>query len=649
MKLLRIVVLVVSVAGLSMGCQSLNLRSQSPDENNLADEFETRVETPLIGQYINVKGNTVLLLQGVGLVTGLNNTGGDPPPSAYRTVLRDDMMRRGVKRKHADELLRSRRTALVVVRAYLPPLVRKGDPFDVEVRIPANSKATSLAGGWLMETRLHEHAITPEQRVLKGNQYARAEGSVLVSTASGNEPESAGLLRRGRVLGGAVSLKERDLTLTLRNEFRMRRTSERIANRIGMRFHHYDKYGQPETLATAKTDQLIKLKVHPRYRDNYPRYLDVIRSMALREGDIAERLRMQQLMALLNNSVEAEKAALQLEAIGADAIPFLKRGLQNPSLEVRFHASMALAYLKDPAGVPALIDAARHEPAFRVFAFAGLSALDSAEAILALKELMDEPSAETRYGAFRALSMIDDRDPFIRGEQFDDQFRLHVLDTGGKPMVHLTHRRKPEVVVFGAKQTLKSPILARAGEHLIVQAQPASETVTISRVQIGLESKHEVVSSNLADVIRKIAELGGTYPDVAQFLVQAERQHNLQGTIGIDTLPRAGRMYVRPQADIRLGTRERTRVGHARRTPNLFDSDNEPKKTTRQSGRTILQTAGEREQSDEPSVNSGSKPDEQTGTATAADVRESTSSTKQQAKSTWLPNGRWGRYLPDIF
>ena len=134
-----------------VGCQKLNFRSQSPDKDDSKpkveefgeDEFETKIETPLIGEYTNVTGLNSIVLQSVGLVVGLDGTGGDPPPSSSRTLLREDMVRRGVE--SPNEILRSRDTALVVVRAYLPPMVRDGtrnrkaDTFDVEVRLPANS------------------------------------------------------------------------------------------------------------------------------------------------------------------------------------------------------------------------------------------------------------------------------------------------------------------------------------------------------------------------------------------------------------------------------------------------------------------------------------------------------------------------------
>ena len=56
------------------------------------DEIGTQIKTPLLSEYISVQGNTVITLRGVGLVVGLNRTGGDPAPSALRTQLQNESL-----------------------------------------------------------------------------------------------------------------------------------------------------------------------------------------------------------------------------------------------------------------------------------------------------------------------------------------------------------------------------------------------------------------------------------------------------------------------------------------------------------------------------------------------------------------------------
>ena len=556
--------------------------------NDRAKRFATKVETPLIGDYTSFAGLEPVVLEGVGLVVGLNGTGGDPAPSAFRTKLMESLKKNGLPNPNA--ILQRPDTALVLVRAYLPPLLKKGEKIDVEVRVPDSAGATSLAGGWLMEMYLTEQAFIPGRGVLEGHAYAKAEGSILTAGIGSDAANSPALLKRGRVLSGATVVKERDLSLFLRNEYRSIRTTTRIAEVIGRRFHHFDKQGIKKPMAEAKTDQKIVLSVHPRYKDNYPRYLQVIRHMSFKEDGVAMRVRMQRLQKELFVAEKSDETALQLEAIGGDAIPILKQGLTSPLIECRFHSAIALAYLGSSEGLPALVEAARTERAFRVFAFAAMSTLEDAEAHLALRELMNESNAETRYGAFRALWTLDKNDPFIRGETLalpEDmeakknrnlgEYKLHVLRTSGEPMVHTTLRTRPEIVVYGADQEFRAPIYLTAGRHIMVTAQPGATTASLARFEVGKPDQRREVSLRVADVIRAADELGATYPDIVQLLADASTQKNLPTRLAADELPEGGRAYYRPNTDpAKPGSKKGTKVGRDHFTPNMFPEQDDP-------------------------------------------------------------------------
>jgi flagellar basal body P-ring protein FlgI len=551
--------------------------------------FETKIDTPMIGDYTTFSGLQPVVLEGVGLVVGLNGTGGDPAPTFYRTELLGELKRRGIP--NPNKILQSPNTALVLVRAYLPPLMKKGETLDLEVRLPESSDAVSLTGGWLMETYLHEQAFVPNRPTpLVGHAYARAHGAILTAGIGSDAANSPELVKRGRVLGGATVLKERELALYLRHDFRSIRNSQRLTDVIGRRFHDFDEYGIKKPMAKAKTDQKIVLSVHPRYKDNYPRYLQVIRHMAFRETPVGARVRMQKLEDEILNADRAEECSLELEAIGKEAIPALKQALTSPVLEVRFHAATALAYLGESDGLPALVEAARKERAFRVFALAAITTMDDAEAHLALRELMSEPGAETKYGAFRALWTLDKKDPFIRGATLGirtedgertvsraGEYTLHALQTNGEPMVHALTRTRPEIVLFGANQELRPPMYLSAGRHIIVTSQPGSNTVSLAKFQVGQPDQRREVSLQVVDVIRAADELGATYPDVVQMLADASHQKNLPTRLAIDELPEGGRVYYRPGSGSEFPAKKRkAKVGRDNMTPNLFPEQDEP-------------------------------------------------------------------------
>jgi len=578
-------------------CAVVGLFTKADDLGVQDDEeksYGTEINTPLIGDYTTFGGMSPIMVEGVGLVTGLNGTGGDPAPSIHRTLLLEDMKKRGVKNPNA--ILQSPDTALVIVRAYLPPTIKPGDNIDAEVVIPESAEATSLEGGWLMEVELEEHIVAGSQ-LKTGHVFAKVKGPILVPGATVGASDRKGgsnlQLRKGRVLGGATVVRKRELAIFLRSDYRSVRNSTRIAEAIGRRFHHFDQYGSKKAMAEATTDQKLTLEIHPRYKDNYPRYLQVIRHIAFRETQLNQRLRMQRLHDELLVGETADRAALQLEAIGKEAIPILQTGLKSPILECRFHAAMALAYLEEPSAIPVLAEAAREERAFRVFALAGLSAMDDAQSHLALRELMSEQSAETRYGSFRALWTLDKNDPFIRGEEMaldppdpDSNrkssrglWKLHVLDTSGDPMVHCTLRTRPEVVLFGAQQELTTPLALTVGPRIVVTAQTGSDKVQVTRFEPNRPDQRREIPLQVAALIRAVDELGATYPEVVQMLTQSAQQRNLAGRFETDALPESGRVYIRPASSTSRGGK--ATIGKKHLAPNIYERFGEDEPTTK--------------------------------------------------------------------
>ncbi|MEM1063406.1 MAG: flagellar basal body P-ring protein FlgI, partial [Planctomycetota bacterium] len=336
------------------GCTSLGLSDANwPDLSAIAppavplpwtaakptgDSFDgpgKELDVPLVGEYTTIGGLNGKPLQGVGLVVNLDGTGEDPPPSGFRTALIDEMKKREVP--NPNEVLASPNTALVVVNALLPPLAKKGDTFDVEVRLPPNSEAKSLAGGRLLGTYLYEAAILGDA-TRKGHEFGLAKGPILLSTDENDDRgSSTGVLRRGRVVGGGRSTKhDRVLSLFIRDEFKSIRKSRQIADAVGKRFHAFDERGLKQPLAEAKTDRRVELDLHPAYREDHARYLRVVRAVAFRETEVARRIRMRRLEERLQESRSSRLAALELEAAGAIAVPILRRALENDSAEVRF-------------------------------------------------------------------------------------------------------------------------------------------------------------------------------------------------------------------------------------------------------------------------------------------------------------------------
>lgn len=544
------------------GCQSALLRTQSPDFESAAGESTSGA--PLVGDLALPAGMNFYLVEGVGLVTGLDNTGSDPPPSPERDTLLNEMLSHETARPQA--ILASKRTSLVLLRAYLPPGVQKGDRVDVEVFTPARSETTSLAGGWLMQARLRQVAMVLNQ-VRQGDVDALAGGEVLVDAVfqeSGQEDRLSYV--RGRVLGGGVSLINRKLGLALRENAASVRTAAQIGTAINNRFYHYDN-GEKKGVARPLNSNYIEISVPPRYRHNVTRYMRVVRSIALPESPSDRLLRLQRLEAKLLDAATSAEAAIQLEAIGKGGLEVLRKGLHSPDPEVRFYAAEAMAYLEDIDAVPVLGEAAAEHRAFRWHALTALSTIDHVAAYDALSKLLSHPSAEARYGAFRALSARNPRDPTIRGELLGDSFTVHVLPCDGEPLVHFARARRQEVVLFGHDQALIPPPFLVAGKRIMLKRQD-DQHVKIIRFQPGEEDREATCSTRLEDIIRTMAEMGAKYEDVFQLLRAAKLGGYLPSRLAVNAQPLAGRSFERSEA-----REDQEPIGQPRHnlpTPELF-------------------------------------------------------------------------------
>lgn len=529
--------LLFGVLSLVGGCAGPFVRSQSPE----ADE-PTGPAGRTIGDVAVPFGMYPVRVESIGLITGLPDTGSDPEPGPQRAAILDEMKARGVA--YPNQVLASPTTSLVLVQALLRPGIQKGDHFDVEVRVPARSGTTSLRGGRLMETRLKELAIAGGS-IREGSPLALAGGPLLVDP-SADEKDNRVALGRARVLGGGVALRTRPMGLVLKPDHRNVMVSSQVGTAVNRRFHSFDA-GVQHGVAKPKDNEFIELAVHPRYKDNVDRYIQVVRAIAIRENSAQQLARLALVERQLLDPITAASAAIKLEAIGREGIPALKKGLVADDPEVRFYSAEALAYLDQPEAAKPLADAARDEPAFRAYALAALSAMDDFAAYEALRGLLDLPSAETRYGAFRSLWAMNSKDASIRGENLGGEFNYHVLATTGSPMVHVTRSYRPEVTLFGHEQRFSTPVVLEAGQHIIVNARDADH-VTVSRFTPNEQDQKRVVTSSIDDCIRAIVELGGTYPDVVQALQQARTKHALPGKLAVDAVPSGGRSYLRSLA-----------------------------------------------------------------------------------------------------
>ena len=541
--------LLSSAAAVLAGCSSWNLISPgsakvaSDEKSGAASDDQPHTVADLAVPF----GMFPVRVEAVGLVAGLHGTGSDPEPSPQRAMLIAEMERRGVE--NPNRLLATRNWSLVIVRGFLRPGIQKGDTFDVELRVTDRSETSSLRGGTLLETRMLDGAVI-SGRLLEGKPRGLAQGPVLVEPTASDKRDSL-LLKRGVVLGGGAAWETRSVGLLLNGAEDTNMTPEQlknavvksaqVANAINRRFSTH-RHGIKEGVARAIRGNYVDLTVDPAYKNNLQRYFAVLRAIELRESAVEQKDRVTKLRAKLLDPATSADAAIKLEAIGKPAADVLIAGAQSPDLRVQCNAAEALAYLDfreaaEPLGKAAL------NPALRSQALSALAVMHDSAAYEQLRDLLAQPSAETRYGAFRALTVMCPDDALVKGENLGEQFHYHVLNTPAEwPMVHVTRNRVAEVVVFGQDQRFLTPLLVNAGKEIMVTSTNDGE-ISVSKFAPHEADQKRVVSTRVDDVIRAIVELGGTYPDIVQAIQEAKAGGCLAGRFEIDALPEAGRSY----------------------------------------------------------------------------------------------------------
>ena len=505
----------------------------------MATEAKIEKSLELVGDYARPSGLGWVKLESVALVTNLDNSGSDPPAGELRTLLINEMQSHDVRQP--DKILASPTTSMVMVRAFLPPGVQKGDQVDVEVRVPLNSETRSIRGGWLMQTRLRQTAEMGGT-VLRGNIDGLAQGDVLVDSIFERADDKIHETR-GRILGGGTSLLSREIGLSINKNEASIRISTLIGKAINQRFFTLDA-GVKKGVANPERDDYLSLDIAPRYKHNLARYLRVVRNIALREIPLERVERLQLLGKKLLEPTTCALASLQLEAIGNESVGVLKEGLRSSDPEVRFYSAEALAYLDQPEAAAPLADAAKQYSAFRWHALTALSTMTHIAALDGLSDLLHVPSVETRYGAFRAMRTRNPGDPTTRGEALDQKFRYHVIPTTGEPLIHVARSRVPEIVVFGHQQKLNNISMLRAGKRILITPLPTGE-LRAGKYDPGQETVYETFAPELDKLIRTVVKLGGGYAEVVQCLHEAKNANCLEGRLAVEAAPRPDRKYYR--------------------------------------------------------------------------------------------------------
>ncbi|MDI9349136.1 MAG: flagellar basal body P-ring protein FlgI [Candidatus Symbiobacter sp.] len=246
----------------------------------LAVASAAQAQQTRIKDLANVEGVRDNMLVGYGLVVGLNNSGDDLTRDIFtRESLIGMLERLGVNARTANDDMRTRNLAAVMVTAVLPPFSRQGGRIDVNVATMGD--ATSMQGGTLLVTPLLG---------ADGEVYAVAQGPVEVSgyTARGQAASvTRGVPTAGRIAAGAIVEREVGYEMASMTQIRLNlrnpdfTTARRIAEAI-------NNYTQDRNAAKPLDPATIEIKIPPRYQNNVVALITDVENLSVIPDHVAK-------------------------------------------------------------------------------------------------------------------------------------------------------------------------------------------------------------------------------------------------------------------------------------------------------------------------------------------------------------------------
>lgn len=474
-----------------------------------------------IGSMARVRGAEPLVASGIGLVVGLNGTGGQFLNEAVAVTLEREMALQGVGQPDAykdtafdgktpREIIFDPNVAAVVVEAAVPPGTSEGDTFDVVVRA---LNATSLEGGRLLTTDLRLGDPQPFGG-RAGRIVGQARGEIFVNPFAEPGREVAGVTRTiGRILDGGVSRETLRVVVELNNPSHGR--ARFVTSAINARFPR--RSGEAEPVARGRDEQLILVRMPREFRSKPGEFIQTLIHMQVDQS--APQIFARQYTETLKSSPYLGlEMTWALQGLGERSLPFARELYEYPEIVPRLAALRAGAALGDARAAPALRDIALNGPEnVRTDAIELLGRLDAGPTVdEALRALLSERTLTLRIAAYEALASRAERAQVERlaaraanretkglpvSRSTLEQLAARRLPAGtiqgvsrlliadkflldrvpfGDPLIYVSQQGTPRIALFGTDLSLKKPLLVSAwSDRLMMIAETPSDKVRV--------------------------------------------------------------------------------------------------------------------------------------------------------------------------
>ena len=423
------------------------------------------------------------LVSGYSVVVNLDNTGDTQAPNLVREYIVKEMFKHkwgsvnsSVDMPSPEAALSDPRVAIVEVDGYLPPGIRQGQQFDVQVSALPESNTTSLAHGNLFETDLRIMGANPGDPGGAVNVFATADGPIVVNpvyalnASASSDPAARRSLRYGIIMNGGVAREDRPLGL------RIRQPNLRLSRYIEALIDERLQEIKPDVVSAAQDEAIIHLYVPRELKGDHEHFTELVRHLYLnRSPEFAAAKARQLCDEALKPDAPLLDISYCLEGLGKAALPAIReRGLmthENP--DVAYAAARAAAHLGDPTAPMALVKMAQTPShRFQVNAVQVLGALPSSPAINEmLRPLLDSDESLVRIEAYKMLSANGDNRIFskpLQGGPDAGGFLLDIVQSEGPPLVYATRRGTPRIAVIGNRTSINTPVTFSAMDHRLM-------------------------------------------------------------------------------------------------------------------------------------------------------------------------------------
>lgn len=461
------------------------------------------------------------LVSSYGLVVGLAGTGGGELPTKVAATMERELGLMQMNRANDDladtifagrtpaQILRMKEVAVVIVYAQVAPGAPDGTTFDVYVTSVNKGSDISLEGGILYTTDLHPGPPAPFGSI-KTKPIARARGPIFINPFSDPAAKEGFSGQNGRILGGGTISNSMDLEIVLDNESHSRAAS--MVSAINGRF---PAPAGKEAIARGRTARIIHVTVPPQYRDDAESFLQTLMHIQIQQGQAPEFAK-RYADAIKTQPALADELSWCLQALPQKAaVPFLRDLYDSGEIAVRMAALRAGAALGDALAAPVLKEMSKSGPAVvRAECLKLLGKLPGGPTVdMALRDQLDASERSVRVAAYEALvdraeavqlrrlrDQMRPLPPGVRLARRDEPAPVPLLEFGGDtlqgvkrqviekkfvldivpsgdPMVYVTQRGRPRIVLFGGDklELTKPSVVSTWSDRLMLSCDSSTD------------------------------------------------------------------------------------------------------------------------------------------------------------------------------